>query len=64
MKTHILLDIDGVFNIDHIGDNIEVVKHPYGRWYCKSDTLKALVKTFYQKKKNGTIIILFGFHRG
>lgn len=49
MKKHILLDIDGVFNIDHMGDNIEVIKHPYGKWYCKSDTLKALVKIFYQK---------------
>lgn len=50
MKTHILLDIDGVFNIDHMGDNIEVVKHPYGRWFCKSSVLKALVKLFYQKQ--------------
>ena len=50
MKTHILLDIDGVFNIDHMSDDIEVVKHPYGRWYCKSSVLKALVKLFYQKQ--------------
>lgn len=50
MKTHMLLDIDGVFNVDHISDDIEVVKHPYGRWYCKSDTLEVLVKLFYQKQ--------------
>lgn len=49
MKKHILLDIDGVFNVDYIGDDIEVVNHPYGRWLCKSSTLKTLVKIFYQK---------------
>lgn len=49
MKKHILLDIDGVFNVDYIGDDIEVVNHLYGRWLCKSSTLKTLVKIFYQK---------------